>query len=188
MGTVNHHNCYLKMTEIVNTRKSVLRSAHDDILFAPPDGSSEWAKEFEWMDVIIYPDGKVALKSYHDRYLSDQLNGSMEQFSDGKICLKGSSGKYVSAQPDGTVSCDKDMVGDWEKFDWLTVYTNPGIKEKSMRGNAYKGHLERSNSISSSSSSVSSSSVSPANRGKHIFRSKTIGLKTAGTPLKFHKV
>ena len=64
-------------TEIVNTRKSVLRSAHDDILFAPPDGSSEWAKEFEWMDVIIYPDGKVALKSYHDRYLSDQLNGSM---------------------------------------------------------------------------------------------------------------
>ena len=29
------------------------------------------------MDVIIYPDGKVALKSFHDKYLSDQQNGSL---------------------------------------------------------------------------------------------------------------
>ena len=49
-------------------------------------------------------------------------------FSDGKICLKGASNKYISAQPEGTVSCDKDEVGDWEKFEWLTVYTNPEKK------------------------------------------------------------
>ena len=54
-----------------------MRSAHDDILFAPPDGSSEWKKEYEWMDVIIYPDGKVALKSFHGMFLSDQLDGSL---------------------------------------------------------------------------------------------------------------
>ena len=61
----------------MNTRKSLLRSAHGDILFAPPDGSSDWQKEFEWMDVIIYPDGLVALKSFHGQYLSDQQNGSL---------------------------------------------------------------------------------------------------------------
>ena len=62
---------------IVNTRKSLLRSAHDDILFAPPDGSSEWKKEYEWIDVIVYPDTKVALRSFHGKYLSDQQNGNM---------------------------------------------------------------------------------------------------------------
>ena len=61
----------------MNTRKSLLRSAHDDILFAPPDGSSEWKKEYEWIDVIVYPDTKVALRSYHGKYLSDQQNGNM---------------------------------------------------------------------------------------------------------------
>ena len=52
----------------------------------------------------------------------------MNYFSDGKISLKGASKKYISAQPEGTVSCDKDKIGEWEKFEWLTVYTNPNTK------------------------------------------------------------
>ena len=42
--------------------------------------------------------------------------------------MRGASKKYISAQPEGLVSCDKDEVKDWEKFEWLTVYTNPDTK------------------------------------------------------------
>eukprot|EP00091_Calanus_sinicus_P019542 TRINITY_DN4945_c0_g1_i1.p1 TRINITY_DN4945_c0_g1~~TRINITY_DN4945_c0_g1_i1.p1 ORF type:complete len:115 (-),score=27.46 TRINITY_DN4945_c0_g1_i1:70-414(-) len=108
--------------------------------------------------------------------------------SDGKICLKGASKKYISAQPEGTVSCDKDEVGNWEKFEWLTVYTNPEPKGKSMRSNGYNGQRERSGSTSSSSSSMSSTSGSLVHNSKNIFRSRTLGLKPAGEPVHFRPV
>merc|ERR550519_2479656 len=182
-----------------NTRKSLLRSTHGDVLFAPPDGSSEWRKEYEWMDVVIYPDDKIALRSFHGKYLSDQGNGTLiwnkdfvreselwdlERFSDGKISLKGVSHKYISAQPEGLVSCDKDKVTEWERFEWLTVYTNPDTKSKAKK-NGSGGHRERSGSTSSTSSSGSSTS-SPSDHGKNIFRSRTLGLKPAGEPVHFH--
>lgn len=56
---------------------SILRSAHGDVLFAPPEGSTEWREEFECLELVIFPDMKVALRSYHGRYLSDQQDGSL---------------------------------------------------------------------------------------------------------------
>ena len=55
----------------------MLVSAHGDVLFAPPDGTTEWREEFEWLELLIFPDMKVALRSYHGRFLSDQLDGSL---------------------------------------------------------------------------------------------------------------
>ena len=68
------------------TRVSVLRSAHGDVLFAPPSGSTEWRQEYEWLQLLIYPDMKVALRSYHGRYLSDQMDGSLVW---NKDCVRG---------------------------------------------------------------------------------------------------
>ena len=55
----------------------MLVSAHGDVLFAPPDGTSDWREEFEWLELLIFPDMKVALRSYHGRFLSDQLDGGL---------------------------------------------------------------------------------------------------------------
>ena len=55
----------------------MLVSAHGDVLFAPPDGTTQWREEFEWLELLIFPDMKVALRSYHGRFLSDQLDGSL---------------------------------------------------------------------------------------------------------------
>ena len=41
-------------------------------------------------------------------------------FSDGKITLQGCSGKYLSAKPEGEVGCDREEVGEWEMFDWVS--------------------------------------------------------------------
>merc|ERR1711915_897469 len=107
--------------------------------------------------------------------------------SGGKICLRGVSNRYISAKPDGAVSCDKEEVGDWEMFEWLTEYTS-SEKEKTVKGSIFSQRRQRSDSMSSSSSSMSSASGSVAAQGKHIFRSRTLGLKPAGEPLKFNKV
>ena len=59
------------------SRASMLVTTHGDVLFAPPDGTSDWQEEFEWVELVIFPDMKVALRSYHGRFLSDQLDGSL---------------------------------------------------------------------------------------------------------------
>ena len=43
-----------------------------------------------------------------------------QYFSDGKIALQGFSGKYLSAKPEGDVGCDREEVGEWEMFDWVS--------------------------------------------------------------------
>merc|ERR1712215_130846 len=96
---------------------------------------------------------------------------NLETLSGGKICLRGLSNGYISAKPDGTISCDKEEVGDWEMFEWLTEYTNPE-KEKTVKGSIFSQRKQRSDSMSSSSSSMSSASGSVAAQGKHIFRSR----------------
>ena len=55
----------------------MLLSAHGDVLFAPPDGTTDWQEEFEWLELLIFPDMKVALRSYHGTFLSDQLDHSL---------------------------------------------------------------------------------------------------------------
>ena len=41
-------------------------------------------------------------------------------FGGGKIALQGLSGKYLSAKPDGEVGCDREEMGEWEVFDWVS--------------------------------------------------------------------
>ena len=43
-----------------------------------------------------------------------------EYSSGGKIALQGFSGKYLSAKPDGEVGRDREEVGEWEMFDWVS--------------------------------------------------------------------
>ena len=59
------------------SRVSKLRSSHGDLLFAPPDGSTDWREEYERLELIIFPDMKVALRSHHGLYLSDCGDGSL---------------------------------------------------------------------------------------------------------------
>ena len=92
------------------------------ILFNYFSGRSDWREEFEWIDVILHPDSRVSIRSYHGTYLSTSADGTltwnketvgeeelwvMTRYGNKRISLRGCSNKYLSASPDGQVSCSK---------------------------------------------------------------------------------
>ena len=100
-----------------------------------------------------------------------------QYFSGGKIALQGYSGKYLSAKPEGEVGCDREEVGQWEMFDWIsnTDKVTNSLGDKTVAGSQTSSQ-ERSSSSASSASSMSSS-VSPSQDLNNRFRSRTLGLK-----------
>jgi hypothetical protein len=77
----------------------------------------------------------VALKSYHNKYLSAQPDGSalwnrdkpgegetwtVEASGEG-VALKSAQGKYLSAPQDGSVRVDRNEARGWETFTVVEV-------------------------------------------------------------------
>ena len=116
-----------------------LKSVHGKYLNATPEGRAQWDDDVahvgEYFRVEQRQNGKIALMSAFDMYVSAQPDGSVEinrreappggweEFtveyrSNDVVCLKSCHGKYLSAQQDGTAQWNRDHapIGGWEEI------------------------------------------------------------------------
>ena len=121
---------------LYSDRCIVLRSHHNKWVSVEDDGQtvsniqtkiSRWEK----FELTFTGDGFVGLKTWKDKYLSSQPNGTLEANKDDlnewekfemfingdeKVAIRSTQGKWLSAQQDGTMEVNRDNLDIWETF------------------------------------------------------------------------